>query len=306
MSLLTSRARQFAVRLVIPVMMMAALWPCSASATEGGGTAIYPDGIETYFMAAMPPPGFYTLLYGGVLNYDKVIGNGGNALPIPGFRVEAEALAPRFVWVTNQQIFGGQLAWGSTVPLLNVTFQANGHTFQDTGLGDISIGPGLGYHFGEHGHMVLATDFFLPTGQYDKNDPASLGKHYYAIQPILALSYVHPTGFNADIKMMYDFNGRNNATATTSGEAAHADFDAGWGLGNGIAVGAGGHIFEQITPDHGPNSAAGKSRAIGLGPSARYFNGKNFFIAGTLEKEFAVKNRPEGTQLFFKIGIPFD
>jgi hypothetical protein len=38
-------------------MMVAALWPCLASATEGGGTAIYPDGIESYFMAAMPPPG---------------------------------------------------------------------------------------------------------------------------------------------------------------------------------------------------------------------------------------------------------
>ena len=288
------------------LLLFGMLWTNTASATEGGGTAIYPDGIETYFAAAMPPPGVYTLLFGGLLNYDKVIGNGGNPLPIPGFRVEAEALAPRFVWVTHQQILGGQLAFGTTIPLLDVTFQANGHKFQDAGVGDIAIGPGLGYHFGEHMHLVFATDFYLPTGQYDKNDPASLGKHYYAVQPILALSYVHPTGFNADIKMMYDFNMQNGATSTTSGEAFHADFDAGWGLGNGIAIGAGGHIFEQITTDSGPNSAAGKSRAIGVGPSARYFNGKNFLIAGTLEKEFAVRNRPEGTQLFFKIGIPFD
>jgi hypothetical protein len=277
-----------------------------ASATEGGGTGVYPDGIETYFIANMPPPGFYTLVYTGIFDYDRVIGNAGNPLPIPGFKVEVEAIAPRFVWVTQQQILGGQLAWGANTPVVHTMFEANGKKFTDTGVGDISLGPGLGYHLSDKIDVVVATDFFLPTGQYSKTDPASISKNYYVVQPILAISYNERVGQYADIKMMYDFNMRNNATSTTSGEAAHADFDAGWGFSNGFALGAGGHIFEQVTPDRGPNSAAGKSRAIALGPSTRYWNGKNFLVAATIEREFAVKNRPQGTQLFVKVGIPFD
>jgi hypothetical protein len=32
-------------------------------ATEGGG-GMYPNGNENYLVGALPPPGFYTMLYG--------------------------------------------------------------------------------------------------------------------------------------------------------------------------------------------------------------------------------------------------
>ncbi len=79
--------------------------------------------------------------------------------------------------------------------------------------------------------------------KYSKTDPSSLGKNYWALQPVWAISYIPPVGVNADLKMMYDFNFRNNDTKTRSGQAFHADYALGWGFGNGWVAGIGAMHF---------------------------------------------------------------
>ncbi len=209
------------------------------------------------------------------------------------------------VWVTNQQVGGGQLAFHAIAPLLDVKFRANGMTFKSSGLGDLTFGAALGFHHSPEFHQVVGLDVYAPTGDYDKNDPSSLGKNYWTFQPVWALTYMQPKGFNADLKLMYDINRRNSDTNTRSGQALHADYAAGWGLGNGWVVGVGGHMFQQVQDDSGPNSAMGKARAVGLGPSIRYANDKGFLFTLKWQKEFSVRNRPEGQQLMAKMTIPF-
>lgn len=65
------------------------------------------------------------------------------------------------------------------------------------------------------------------------------------------------------------------------------------------------HVFQQVSSDSGPNSAAGNARALGFGPSIRYFDGKGWLFTAKLQKEFSVLNRPEGTQLYVKAMLPF-
>lgn len=267
-------------------------------ATEGGGLAIYPDGLENYLVGALPPPGVHFMVYGGGASYDKLRDNAGNEVPVPGFQVDVGVIAPRVVWVTQQQVLGGQLVFHAVAPLLDVKFKAAGATFKSSGLGDITLGAGLGYHASQSLHYVFGLDLYAPTGKYDRNDPSSLGKNYWTLQPVAAVSYVQPTGLNADLKLMYDFNDRNSKTNTRSGQAIHADYAAGWGFGNGWVAGIGGHVFQQVTSDDGPNAAGGKARAIGFGPSIRYFDGKGWLFTAKLQKEFNVRNRPEGTQLY--------
>ncbi len=274
-------------------------------ATEGGGVGAYPDGLDNYLSGALPPPGVYALFYGGHIHYNKLVGNHGEQIPVPGFKVNVNVLAPRLVWVTEQPVLGGQLAYHAVVPLLDVTTDVAGHHDNSKGIGDITFGPALGYHPAPDLAYVLGVNVNAPTGHYDRNDLSSLGKNYWTAQPVGAISYFPAYGINADLKVMYDFNFKNSETETTSGQALHADYALGWGFGNGFVAGIGGYIFQQITNDSGPNSAQGKASALAIGPSIRYANDKGWLIAAKWQKDFAVNNRPAGSQIFLKAAIPF-
>lgn len=281
-----------------------ALTCCAATASEGGGLAVYPDGLENYMVGALPPPGVHLLVYGGALRYDSLRGNNGQSL-VPDFKVRTNAVIPRLVWVTPQKLLGGQLVVHAVMPILDIDFRANGAHFKNSGVGDITLGAGLGYHASAALHSIAGVDVVTPTGSYDRNDPASLGKNHWAIQPFYAVTYTQASGLNADLKAMYDFNLRNKDTRTRSGQALHADYSIGWGLGNGWVIGAGGHVFQQVSDDKGPNSAQGKARAFGFGPSIRYANEHGWLVTLKWQKEFEVRNRPQGSQLYLKAVIPF-
>ncbi|PHM50681.1 SphA family protein [Xenorhabdus miraniensis] len=277
----------------------------SVMAAEGGGVGTYPDGLDNYLAGALPPPGIYALFYGGNIHYKKLRGNNGALIPVPGFKVNVNLLAPRLVWVTGRQVLGGQLAYHTIVPLLDVTTDAAGKHNNSKGIGDITFGPALGYHPAPDLGYVIGLDVNIPTGHYDRNDPSSLGKNYWTIRPVWAVSYFPANGINADLKVMYDVNSSNKETKTTSGQAIHADYALGWGFGNGLVAGVGGYVFQQITNDSGPNSAQGKASAFGFGPSIRYANAKGWLIALKWQKDLAVNNRPAGSQFFLKAAIPF-
>ncbi len=51
--------------------LAAAMSGSPAAATENGGS-IYPSGVEIFMTGAMPPPGFYTLLYGTIYSASKL------------------------------------------------------------------------------------------------------------------------------------------------------------------------------------------------------------------------------------------
>ena len=64
-------------------------------------------------------------------------------------------------------------------------------------------------------------------------------------------------------------------------------------------------MYKRQTDDNGPNSAAGRARAFGVGPSVRYMNDRGWLFTAKWQQEFQVKNRPEGQQLYVKLAIPF-
>lgn len=292
-----------------PLRLLAALaaatWLAPAHATEGGG-GIYPNGNENYLVGAMPPPGTYTLVYAGYEHLTKLRGKDGQVLPV-AFDAKVTAVAPRFIWVTDTQILGGQLAWHVILPLLDVNLDVAGTRSRKTGLGDIAFGPGLGYHVSDKLHYVFALDINAPTGSYDKNRPANLSRNYWNLEPLFTMSYVQASGVNADIKAMYDFNARNKATRYKSGQEFHLDYALGWGFGNGWVAGVGGYVYRQTSADtlDGATVPDAKGSASGFGPSIKYDNGRGFFITAKYQQDFSVRNRAEGGGLKLKFSIPF-
>ncbi|MDW5416646.1 transporter [Iodobacter sp. CM08] len=296
---------------VIPVAtrlsLAMALSACAASAlaTEGGG-GMYPNGNENYLVAAMPPPGVYVLEYLIGYQADKLRDNNGNQIPLD-FNVKVAAAATRLIWVTDQKILDGQLALHVIAPLLNVDVSVAGKNQSQTGVGDMVFGAGLGYHASDKLHYVFAVDINAPTGRYDKNDLANLGRNYWNIEPLATVSYIQKSGLNADLKVMYDFNGKNKDSDYTSGQELHADYALGWGFGNGLVAGVGGFLYQQITDDKvgGVTLADQRGRAMSIGPTIKYDNGSGFFVTAKIEKEFGVRNRADGTGIKVKFNIPF-
>src|ERR1700754_1285590 len=94
-----------------------------ASASEGGGSS-YPLGAETYMAGAMPPPGMYGQVFVSHYEADSFRGNDGRKLPMD-FDLRADCIAARFIWVTEQQVLGGQLGFHVIAPLVDVKVSVN-------------------------------------------------------------------------------------------------------------------------------------------------------------------------------------
>lgn len=278
--------------------------PQIAAATEGGGS-MYPMGAENFMSGAIPPPGFYGMLYGQRYSADALRGNDGRKLPMD-FKVRANVIAPRLVWVTDKTVWGGSLAFHSIVPLVDLRVSINGDSQRKRGVGDILFGPALGFHYSDKLHVAYGIDFVAPTGRFDRDDLANIGRNYWAAQPLIAVSYVDPAGLNFDIKTMYDFNSRNRDTDYKSGQELHADFAVGWGLGNGWVLGVGGYAYRQTTNDElrGETVKDNKGRAFAFGPNIKYSNPKGWFLTAKWEKESSVRNRAEGEAFWLKLVAP--
>ena len=293
-------------RVAAAACLTALLGAClTAEATEGNGLGVYPDGLENFLSGALPPPGVHALVYAGGANYDKVRGDDGQSIGPADFSVKVRAVVPRVVWVTPHQVLGGQLAFEALAPLLNVDVTAGGQNYSKSGLGDVVLGSALGFHHSPELHTAVGVDVYLPTGSYSKTDPASLGRNIVTWQPLAAVSYMPAQGVNADLKAMWDINGRNDQTDTRSGQALHADYALGWGLGNGWVLGVAGHVYRQVTEDSGANAGTGKAAANAIGPSVRYADGKGLLVTAKWQNEFGVRNRVQGQALWVKATLPF-
>ncbi|MDW3688241.1 transporter [Cupriavidus sp. CV2] len=289
----------------LAILLAAISVPRLAVATEGG-RSIYPVGAESFTCCALPPPGVYGLVYGQNYSTDSFRGNDGNEVPIPGFRVRSTAIVPRLVWVTNQQVFGASLAVHGLLPLVNMDVRTAGTSQSKTGIGDATVGTALGWHLSPNLHTVLGVDVFVPLGAYKKNDLANIGRNYWAVQPLLGVTYVDPQGFNADLKLMYTFNTINQDTDYRSGQELIVDYAAGYGIGGGWVFGVGGYFYQQTTNDRqgGNTLPDNKGRAFAIGPSMKYDSGKGWFATLKYEFETGVRNRAQGSALWLRAVFP--
>ncbi|WP_032490145.1 MULTISPECIES: transporter [Burkholderiales] len=171
--------------------------------------------MEGFLAGAVPPPGLYVLEYATAYSGDSLRDNQGARVPLPTFGLHVRAAATRIIWSTPQQLLGGNLVAHTILPLLDLKVDVPGASQHRSGLGDITVGAGIAWHHSPKWHSVAALDFVLPTGSYDKNDAANLGRNYVSMQPLYAMSYIDPQGFNGDFT-----TARTPRLLQRSGEAA--------------------------------------------------------------------------------------
>jgi hypothetical protein len=286
------------------LLLLGAACGTACHATAGGGS-LYPLGVENFAAGALPPPGLYGMVFGQHYRADTLKDGAGNSVPLP-FSVRADVIAPRLVWVSGKRVAGGDLAFHAIVPLVDLDVSIAGRTQNKTGLGDITTGFSVGWHHSPKLHSLAGLDLFVPSGRHAANDLANIGRHHWAAEPLYVLSYIDPAGFNGDVKLGYLVNRADSSLGYRDGQEAHADYALGWGAGNGWTAGASGYWYRQVTADRAGGSAVAdsKGRAFAIGPSVKYASPAGWFITVKWQKEFAVRNRAEGSAFWLKAVFP--
>jgi len=200
------------------------------------------------------------------------------------------------------------------VPIVNldVTAPPFGGDQNRAGLGDIIVDPFiLSWHF-KNWHLATGLDIFIPTGKYDKDDFANIGRNYWTFEPIFAFTYMSDSGFEISSKFMYDINTENkdsffgNGGDYQSGQEFHFDYALGQTIGN-LELGIGGYVYKQFTNDELNDQKfldGFKGQAIAFGPIVKYAY-KNMTFTLKYQHETAVENKPEGERLWFKFLYAF-
>lgn len=291
-----------------PKILAAAIALAASSfthAAEPGVPGAYPLGNETYMTGALPPPGVYGMVFLRQDHFDELKDHNGDTIPV-AFDLKANVVAPRLVWVPGTKVFGGDLVLHAIAPLVDLKVDLAGNSDKKSGLGDMVLGIGTGIHLSPNLHLIPGVDIFVPTGRYDKNDLANLGNNRWAIQPLLNITYVAPSGVNGDIKAMYTVNLENSDTNYKSGDEFHLDYDLGYGFGNGWVAGLGGYAYWQLAEDKldGSKLTDSKGSAFGIGPVVKYDSGHGWFVTGKFQKDYSVENRASGSSFVMKAVFP--
>ncbi|WP_319575959.1 transporter [uncultured Desulfobacter sp.] len=277
----------------------------SALAAEGGGSA-YLGGNEDFMAGALPGPGFYPIVYAFHYTADELMDGNGDKVPVD-FDLDVTGTAFRFIYVSDMTLFGASVAWHTIIPVVNsdVEIVPAGVDASTTGLGDIVVSPMiLGWHLSKNFHLIGAMDVWLPVGEYDVDDAASIGRNYWTVAPIIAPTYISNTGFEISAKLQYLINFENSDTDYTTGHEFICDYTVGQHLGNWM-FGLNGMLYLQATDDEDSGGDIGnKGKAFSIGPAIQY-NYKNMFFNAKVQFDTNVENRPKGEKFWFKFMYAF-
>jgi hypothetical protein len=298
---------KFLIMLIVAIMLLSTTaFTGTALATEGGGGA-YPNGAEDFMAGALPPPGTYLKNYLTNYSASKFKDNNGNDL-IADFKLNVVADVLRFVHVTKSNILGANWGVQVIVPVAYQDVTLGGQSDNRFGLGDIIVDPiVLGWH-SQNFHVTAGLDFYIPTGAYNANRLANIGRNYWTFEPVLGVTYLSDRGFELSAKCMYDINTENTDKKYRSGQEFHTDYTIGYHIDKKWAAGIGGYYYYQMTNDELNGNKVGsdgfEGRVFSIGPVVQYAY-KNMSFSLKWQPEFEARNKPEGNKFWFNLVYAF-
>jgi hypothetical protein len=282
-----------------------------ATSAFGGGSQHYPNGAEDCFSGMAPPPGWHIVNY--VMYYDA------NELDTPtgSLDIDLKAWAEvfRVIYSSDKQILGGNYMAHLFVPYLDVDLDPMGYS--ESGFGDIIFDPLILAWHGPTYHAVAGLDIYAPVGEYDESSPINLiGKNCWTLEPAFAVTGLYETGWSWSLKLMYDFNTKNDEffspmtgmnSELNPGDEFHFDYSLDYGVSKNCRVGACGYYYKQVEDDKvdGFNVAGDKGEAFAVGPLFVYRPSQNVSLIAKAQFELETENRPEGNAFWFKLIYSF-
>ncbi len=310
------------------LMRLAALslvmFSAESLATEGGGNS-YALGVETNFPGFLQAPGFHMFSYYSHYESTRNEDNSGNTNQrLAYFKTRSDVVSSKFDYVwSGFKLFGADVGtrFVIAIPTVNVhlgiarpsPLSPLDRSGSSTGISDPLFAPiVLGWHNGSI-HQSAAIETFLPLGTYNLNNgvPANvnIGRHYYQIAPVYALTYFPDKKMQFDIKLRYAINGKNLHTAYRSGNEFSTEFSLGYRIFEDVITGLNGYIYRQTTNDRQLgaliNGDGNRGSTNALGPYIGYSFNDKFTLLFKVQSEFKVKNRAEGTRIWLQTKVPF-
>lgn len=261
----------------------------------------YSNGVEGLKASTIAPPGFYYRMYNYYYDADEMMDSSGNEVNI-NFDVQAFAMANRFIWVTEKTFLGANIFMDATIPLVSSDLSIGAFNVDDDqqGIGDINIEPfGLSWH-GNRYDAAFGLSVYLPTGDYDKTEPASVGKGYRTVMTTLGGTVYldEAKTWSASVLGRYEIHSERDGDDFTPGD----DFHFEWGVAKNLAkifdVGVAGYCQWQVTDDSGSDAMNKEvhDRVFAIGPEVSVFIPPvKSFLNLRILKEFGAKDRSEGT-----------
>jgi hypothetical protein len=264
-------------------------------------TGHYVNGVEGIKAATLPPPGFYYRLYNVFYNADELKDPDGDELDV-GFDVSVYAMVNRFIWITNKKILGADFGADIIIPLVytDIEIKAWGVEDNEFGLGDIFIEPFVLSWHGPRYDASFGLGAYVPTGEYDKDEPASPGRDMWTGMITLGGTYYFDAQktWSASILSRYEIHSEKDETDVTLGD----DFHFEWGIGKTLAkiwdVGLTGYCHWQVTDDSGSDVSWDKSdhdKVYAIGPEVSVIiPPAKLFVSLRSQWEFDAEDRSEG------------
>ncbi len=293
----------------LAVVAFACLVAPSVEATENGQTS-YPVGVNTVLNGVLPPPG-ETQFYNYTLYYDagKFAGPHGESL-IPGFQLNAFIDAPRVVHTWGTTFGPFTLSSGVIVPLVHARVDTPGGSGKRTGLGDIILEP-LFINYSNPSRSFfgyLTTEISVPTGSYSANRVANTGRNVYAFMPQVSTTWFPTPAVEISTTTLVEVSLRNPATGYQSGAIAELEYLVGYSLNSKLQLGIQGFLLKQFTDDDVNGTRVGedgfRGQAVAIGPQLRYMWSHAAGIVFKYQREFAVRNRPQGNKFWMELCFP--
>ena len=306
-------------------LLTMALMLTPALRAEEGGSGHYMPGASASFIDAFP--GRTGLAAVPTFLYYQGDASANREIPVIGgvaLNLDATVYAANLplIYQTPLGFLGGYYAAGAVIPYVwvettgRLTIGNQTAQRRDTanGVGDIALLPFmLGW---TNGGLKYDMRLFVyaPTGKYDKDDLANVGKNYWTFEPEISLSYISSKiGLEVSAFAGVEFNTKNDATDYQTGDQFHLDVTVAehLPLGKGlIGIGANAFYYQQITGDSGSGAVLGdfEGRTVGVGPVLSYIMkvGKTDLIAEVKWlPELDVKHRLEGDYVWFKLALVF-
>ncbi|MEO6569583.1 MAG: transporter, partial [Opitutaceae bacterium] len=283
----------------------------AALAVEGG-TPAFPNGGEDFHVAAMPPPGWYGLLYSSRYRADFLANDSGDRA-VAGFGLTVAAITPRLDWVKPASILGAD-RWGTLfiVPLLDIDLSvtpAPGVSIQGRrrAFGDLTIGNGLHWTLPNF-DMINSADVVIPLGSYNAKRPVNTGLHRWAVRVSHMGTWRPAPRWDVSYRLHTDFNFRNSATDYTSGQTVYLNVAVGWNPRPATTLGLTGYSLRQLTDDRQFGRSAGLNgnhvRVDGIGPGVKHVFPNHVMLVAKYFREFNVRNAPKGEQFWLYAAMP--
>jgi hypothetical protein len=284
------------------------LIPCL---TEAQPTAHYVPGVEGLNAASLPPPGLYLRDYNVAYVSSRLNDGQGHEIGAANPDAFIYANVPRLIWITDQQVLGGNLGLDALLPLQYTDLSVNtpnglfkGSTF---GIGDFLL-EGLWSRHLPRFDLALGYAVWAPTGDSSPGLTTRAGLGYWThMLTAGATWHIGPDRlWSLSALNRYEFNLQKDGTEITPGQAYTLE----WGLGRrfipAVDLGLAGYYQQKVTEDSGKGATGQRDRVAGIGPEiSGLVPWLKVGLSLRYAYEFMAENRLQGHTVTLTLTKPF-